>query len=157
MIRAGDEPSPARSGQVDETEAKALQTVLAAAHAAVYAYALIGAKGQGGTRRRAVERLDRLTERRDRLAGRVSNSGRRPDPPAAGYALPFEVRSETSLRALARQVEQALAAADADLVAGAAPGRRLEAADWLAEDSVAAAAWGSDDEPFPGLPERSTR
>jgi hypothetical protein len=142
--------------RLPEGEAKALQAGLAAVHAAVYAYAVIGAKARGATRLRATNRLERLTERRDQLAGRISAAGRRPVPPAAGYALPFEVRTDTSLRALGGQVEQGLASADADLVAAAATRHRLEAADWLAEDSLAAVAWGADDEAFPGLPERST-
>jgi Domain of unknown function (DUF4439) len=155
---SSDRSSSGRSsaGRVTETEAEAWQAGLAAVHAGIYAYALIGAKTRGATRRRATDRLERLSRRRDLLAGRISAAGRRPVPPAAGYALPFDVRTDTALRALGGRVERALASADADLVAGTTTGYRLQAADWLAEDSVAAIAWGADDDAFPGLPERST-
>jgi hypothetical protein len=156
-----EKPSPTSDthppGRLSEAEAGALQAVLAAANAAVYAYGIIGGQGPATRRNRMTARLDQHGARRDAVAARLSAVGRRPAPAAAAYALPFPVRSMADLPKLGAHVERALAVADAGLVAAAAPGRRVEAADWLAEDARAAAAWQDLPEPFPGLPERATR
>jgi hypothetical protein len=95
------------------------------------------------------------TLQRDLLAARLSAAGRRPPAGEPAYALPFEVASAAAARALAAHVETALAAHYADLVAAAAPGRRREAAGWLARAATAAQRWGATPTPFPGLPERA--
>lgn len=135
-------------------EAAALSAALAAQHAAVYAYAMVGAQGGASSLPQARRRLQDHAVRRDVLAARLSAAGQRPVPAEPAYAMPFPVRSPTAARALAAHVEGALAAVYADLVAAAAPGRRVEAARWLAENAVAAVRWGGRPVPFPGLPER---
>lgn len=135
--------------------AKALESLLAAEQAAVYAYGIVGAQGSTADRVRAADALQRHAARRDLVAARLS-AARRPVPPAPpGYTLPFPVHSRSAARDLAAHVESAVSDANADLVAAAPAAARLEPARWLAESATAAQAWGATAQTFPGMPERS--
>lgn len=140
-----------------DKEADALAAVLAAEHAAVYAYGVVGGQCDERHRVSAEQSLQQHAARRDILASRLAVAGRRPLPASPAYALPFEVDSPASALALAAHVELAVAAANADLVAASAPGRRLEPSRWLGENAVAARRWGARSAAFPGLPERAGR
>ncbi len=147
-------PTPAPTSLPDG-EARALAQVLAAEHAAVYAYGVVGAQCDDAHRDLAEQRLQQHAARRDLLAARLTTARRTPPPAAPAYGLPFPVDSPAEARDLAAHVELAVAAANADLVAAAAPERRLEPARWLAQNAVAARTWRARSTAFPGLPERS--
>jgi len=136
-------------------EVAALVSALEAEQAALYAYGLVGARGGAPARAPATAALQAHGLQRDLLAARISVAGRRPPAGEPAYALPFEVSSAATARALGAHVETALAARYADLVAAAAPGRRREAATWLTRAAEAARRWGAAPTPFPGLPERA--
>jgi hypothetical protein len=136
-------------------ELGALVAALEGEQAALYAYGLVGARGGTSARTPAAAALQAHALQRDLLAARVSAAGGRPPAGEPAYALPFEVSSPTTARALAAHVETALAARYADLVAAAAPGRRREAAGWLTRAAETARRWGAARTPFPGLPERA--
>ncbi len=138
-----------------DAEAEALGAVLAAEHAAVYAYGVVGAWCDDRRRPLAEQRLQQHAARRDLLAARLTTAKRTAPAAEPAYALPFPVDSPATAVALAAHVEVALAAVNADLVAASAAARRWEAARWLAENSVAARRWGAADTAFPGLPERA--
>ncbi len=142
---------------ISQDEAGALAAVLAAEQAALYAYGVVGGRVARSRRRLAQDALTRHAARRDLVAGRLSAAGRTPSPASPGYALPFPVDSERSARALAARVEEAVAAATADLVAAARGSARLEAGRWLAEAATTAWRWGAATTSFPGLPERSAQ
>jgi hypothetical protein len=140
---------------VADGEARALAAVLAAEDAAVYAYGVIGAQGSAASQAAALTALAAHAGQRDAVAAVLERAHRTPAPEVPGYRLPFAVTDDASARRLAAAIETALAAAQADLVSAADPSRRHLAAEWLAVTAVAAAAWGAQVTPFPGLPERS--
>jgi hypothetical protein len=142
---------------IPAAQTQALETLLAAEQAAVYAYGVVGAQGSSADRSRAAVALQRHAARRDLLAARLSAGGRRPTPAAPAYALPFPVRSRASARALAAHVESAVSDANADLVAATPAAQRVEPARWLTESATAARTWGAVGQTFPGMPERSPR
>jgi hypothetical protein len=149
-------PSPAPTSLPDD-EANALAQVLAAEHAAVYAYGVVGAQCDDDAHRDLAEqRLQQHAARRDLLAARLATAQRTAPPAAPAYGLPFAVDTPAEALDLAAHVELAVAAANADLVAAAAPERRLEPARWLGQDAVAARTWRARSTAFPGLPERSS-
>jgi len=145
----------ATAAALSAAEVGALVAALEAEEAALYAYGLVGARGGSPARAPAAAALQAHTLQRDLLAARISTAGRRAPAGEPAYALPFDVSSATTARALAAHVETALAARYADLVAAAAPGRRREAAGWLTRTAEAARRWGAARTPFPGLPERA--
>ncbi|MGN6299868.1 MAG: DUF4439 domain-containing protein [Angustibacter sp.] len=151
-------PTPTPSAAptaLPDAEARALAQVLAAEQAAVYAYGVVGAQCDDAHRDLAEQRLQQHAARRDLVAGRLSTAHRTPAAGPPAYGLPFPVDSPAKARDLAAHVELAVAAANADLVAAAAPERRLEPARWLAQNAVAARSWQPRSVAFPGLPERS--
>ena len=147
--------SPSSPSTIGSAEAKALEALLAAEQAAVYAYGVVGAQGSSADRGKAALALQRHAARRDLVAARLSRAGRGPAPAAPAYALPFPVHTRASARALAAHVESAVSDANADLVAAAPAAQRVEPARWLAESATAAQTWGAVGQTFPGMPERS--
>lgn len=136
-------------------ETRALQRVLAAEHAVVYAYGVAGARLDGAQQQRARQEWDRHRARRDELERTVATRGDQPVPPAPAYALPDPVRIAPEATAALTLVEERLGAVWADAVASLTGDLRLLAARGLADAAVAAAEWrGGRSVPFPGLPER---
>jgi hypothetical protein len=136
--------------------AQALQALLAAEQAAVYAFGVVGAQGAAADRTQAGVALQKHAARRDLVAARLSAAGRTPPPAPPGYTLPFPVHTPVQARALAAHIESAVSDANADLVAATPPADRLEPARWLAESAQAAALrWGAQMVAFPGMPERA--
>ncbi|MEU1854052.1 DUF4439 domain-containing protein, partial [Streptomyces sp. NPDC019990] len=72
-------------------ELRALQAALAAEHAAVYGYGVVGGRIGAGRRVEARMAYDAHRARRDALVREVKDLGGRPAAAAAGYALPFPV------------------------------------------------------------------
>lgn len=129
------------------SETPALQSMLAAEHAAVYAYGVVGGVlGAASAQSAAAYAAHR--GRRDQLTAMVG-----PDAVAAEpvYELPFEVSRPRQARRLAVHVEQRCAAAYAAAVARTTGERRMYAARGLTDCAVRGLAWGADPEPFPGL------
>ncbi|MFC5911629.1 DUF4439 domain-containing protein [Streptacidiphilus monticola] len=144
---AGPAPSPA--------ELEALQGALAAEHAAVYGYGVLGAQLGGKARARAQSCYALHRELRDALSARISAAGGRPVAAAAGYRLPFAVADAASAQRLAATLEDRLAAVWANGVRAATGARRGEAAGHLLRAALRAQAWGAALSAFPGLPERA--
>ncbi|MEV5518803.1 DUF4439 domain-containing protein, partial [Streptomyces flaveolus] len=92
----------------------ALQAALAAEHAAVYGYGVVG--GRIGEDRRAEARTayDAHRARRDALAREVGDLGGRPVAAAAGYALPFAVPDAAAAVRLAAELESRTAGVYSD-------------------------------------------
>ena len=135
-------------------ELDALQAALAAEHAAVYGYGVVG--GQIGEARRPEARLawDAHRARRDALARAVRDLGGEPVAANAGYALPFPVEGSAAAVRLAARLEERIAGVYADLVRATSGTRRGDAAGALREASVRAVRWGAGSVAFPGLAER---
>ena len=139
---------------MSRAEITALQAALAAEHAAIYGYGVLGARLTGREQQRARAAYDAHRARRDELAALVRD--RREDPAAAApaYELPFPVADRSAARRLAVRLEEGVAAAYADLVAAGAGHIRELAALALQEVAVRAATWRGSSVPFPGITER---
>ncbi|MFE0811989.1 ferritin-like domain-containing protein [Streptomyces sp. NPDC058794] len=141
--------------KAEDRELDALQAALAAEHAAVYGYGVVG--GRIGEERRAEARTayDAHRARRDSLAREVRDLGAQPVSAAAGYALPFEVPDAASAVRLAAELEDRVAGVYSDLVRAVGGDRRAAAAGALREAAVRAVRWRGGSVAFPGLAERA--
>jgi hypothetical protein len=138
-----------------ERELGALQAALAAEHAAVYGYGVVGGRIRQERRAEARTAYDAHRARRDALVREVRDLGGTPVAAAAGYALPFPVTdSDTAVR-LAAELEERVAGVYSDLVRAAEGGRRGTAAAALREAAVRAVRWRGGSVAFPGLAERA--
>ncbi|MFI2435069.1 ferritin-like domain-containing protein [Streptomyces sp. NPDC018693] len=136
-------------------ELQALQAALAAEHAAVYGYGVVGGRILEGRRTEARAAYDAHRARRDALAREVRDRGATPVAASAGYALPFPVADSAAAVRLAAELEDRVAGVYSDLVRASAGARRREAAGALREAAVRAVRWRGDSVAFPGLAERA--
>jgi hypothetical protein len=135
------------SGQLGTTQGAALQEALAAEHAAVYAYGVIGGV-LGATSAQTTAAYAAHRGRRDQLTARIGPAAVAAEP---AYELPFAVSGPAQARRLAVQVERRCAEVYADVVSRTTGAARMYAARGLTECSVRALSWGADFEAFPGL------
>ncbi|WP_461011933.1 ferritin-like domain-containing protein [Streptomyces capparidis] len=132
----------------------AAQSALAAEHAAVYGYGVVGARLDEGRRTRARSAWDAHRARRDALERTVRDLGGRPRAAAPAYALPRPVPDAAAAVELAAELEDRVAAVYADLVRHTRGELRRDAAAALREAAVRAVGWRGRSTAFPGLPER---
>jgi hypothetical protein len=136
------------------TALDALQTALAAEHAAVYGYGVAGAHLRGSAQAQARAAHDAHRAHRDQLSQLIHSRKGEPAGAAPAYSLPFPVASGAAARRLATRLEDGVAAAYADLVAAAGDqALRQLAARALQEAAVRAVRWRGRSLPFPGLTE----
>ncbi|MEU6687652.1 ferritin-like domain-containing protein [Streptomyces sp. NPDC046832] len=141
--------------QEKDRELRAVQAALAAEHAAVYGYGVVGGKIGDGKRAEALTAYDAHRARRDALVREVKDLGGRPVAASAGYALPFQVPDSAAAVRLAAELEDRVAGVYADLVRAAGGGRRALAVEALREAAVRAVRWRGESVAFPGLAERA--
>lgn len=132
----------------------AVQAALAAEHAAVYGYGVVGARVGEERRAEATAAYAAHRARRDSLARTARDLGAKPAAAAAGYALPFAVPDAAAAVRLAAELEDRVAGVYADLVRAAEGPLRREAAGALREAAVRAVRWRGSGVAFPGLAER---
>ena len=155
---ADDTSSP---GALDEnTENAALGEALAAEHAAVWGYGVVGGATADDMRQQAAVAEAAHRDVRDQVAALLA--GREADVVDAegGYALPFPVLSEVDAAALGAVLEDGTAAAWVRVLDQAAERSTRElAVGVLSAAEVRAVAWrvaagqSPVTRPFPGLPE----
>ncbi|MFF0394049.1 ferritin-like domain-containing protein [Kitasatospora sp. NPDC004615] len=146
---ASPSPSPAPV-PLPTADADALQSALAAEHAAVYGYGVVGAFLPVGPQRedgRAAYAAHQA--RRDAWQRLLGTGGVSPTAAAPGYRLPFQVKDAATAAQLAAHLETQLTAAYADLCATTA--LRPQAAAALRESALRAVHWGADLPALPGL------
>ncbi|MFE9627957.1 ferritin-like domain-containing protein [Streptomyces sp. NPDC006527] len=136
-------------------ELAALQAALAAEHAAVYGYGVVGGRVREERRTEARAAYDAHRARRDALAREVRDLGAEPVAASAAYALPFPVPDSAAAVRFAADLEERVAGVYSDLVRATAGARRREAAGALRETAVRAVRWRGGSVAFPGLAERS--
>nr|WP_063818148.1 ferritin-like domain-containing protein [Herbidospora sakaeratensis] len=129
----------------------ALSKALAAEHAAVYAYGVIGAKTSGALRVRATTGFDAHRARRDQLRALMRRRGETPAEPGT-YQLPFEVTTAAQAARLAAYVEERVCAAYVELSADTDPGLRRLAVLATQEAAVRGFGWQPQITAFPGMP-----
>ncbi|CCG04586.1 DUF4439 domain-containing protein [Blastococcus saxobsidens] len=133
---ADDESTPTAS------ENAALSDALAAAHAAVWGYGVVGATLPTQARAAAVAAEDAHRDIRDALVALLDERGAEPVLPEAGYALPFPVLSDVDAAALAAVLEDGVSAAWVRVVDGAAErSTRALATEVLSAAEVRAVGW----------------
>ncbi|GAA3166411.1 MULTISPECIES: ferritin-like domain-containing protein [Streptomyces] len=147
-------PSP-RSADARPTQLSAVQSALAAEHAAVYGYGVVGGRIADDRRKEAREAYDAHRARRDALRRTVRDLGGTPAASAAAYELPFPVPDAAAAVRLAAELEDRLAAVYAGLVRAGDERRRADAAAALREAAVRAVRWRGSGVAFPGLVERA--
>ncbi|WP_019634039.1 DUF4439 domain-containing protein [Actinomadura atramentaria] len=139
-----------------------LGAAVAAEHAAVYGYGVLGARLSGAARETATLVWNAHRAARDALADRLTALGA-PVPAAAPvYRLPVRATDARSAARLAALLEDGVAAGYAGLAGAADPALRTLAARAMQEAARRAAHWraraGESPDPvsaFPGLPSSS--
>ncbi|MFJ8077975.1 DUF4439 domain-containing protein [Streptomyces sp. NPDC096176] len=138
------------AGQLD-----AVQAALAAEHAAVYGYGVVGGRVGDDQENEAAAAHAAHRARRDSLERTVRDLGGEPSAAAAAYALPFSVPDAAAAIRLAAVLEDRVAGVYADLVRATDGPLRLDAAGALREAAVRAVRWRGSGVAFPGLAERA--
>ncbi|TKA04569.1 ferritin-like domain-containing protein [Actinacidiphila oryziradicis] len=133
----------------------AVQAALAAEHAAIYGYGVVGARIGEARRGEAQQAYNAHRARRDSLRRTVRDLGGTPAAAAPAYALPFAVPDATAAVRLATVLEERVATVYADLVRSATADLRREAAGALRDAAVRAVGWRGGSVAFPGLAERA--
>jgi hypothetical protein len=133
------------------TAVMALQAVLAAEHAVIYGYGVVGAMLSGSEQ--ATARADWTThqESRDSLAAMLVKRGATPVAASPAYRLPFPVTNAKSARKLAAALEADVTRAYLGLVAVTEPELRSFAARQMQAAATRAAAWRGTTVAFPGM------
>lgn len=141
-------------------ENTALQQVLAAEHAAVWGYGVVGDALPDNARGPADASLAAHRDARDRVAALLDERSVTPVPSKAGYALPFPVLSAHDAAALAVHLEDGVSRAWVRLLDQAAErSTRQLAVDALSAAEVRAVGWRAAagttpvTSAFPGLPD----
>ncbi|HEY5836689.1 ferritin-like domain-containing protein [Streptomyces sp.] len=132
----------------------AAQAALAAEHAAVYGYGVVGGRVTAARQAEARQAYDAHRARRDAMIRTVTDLGAVPVTTAAGYALPFPVPGPAAAARLAAFLEERVAGAYGDLVRASIGDIRRDAASALREAAVRAVRWNGGSVAFPGLAER---
>ncbi|WP_128435249.1 ferritin-like domain-containing protein [Streptomyces cyaneus] len=133
----------------------ALQAALAAEHAAVYGYGVVGGRIREERRTEARSAYDAHRARRDALAREVRDLGAEPAAASAAYALPFPVQDSAAAVLFAAELEDRVAGVYSDLVRATEGELRGTAAEALREAAVRAVRWRGESVAFPGLAERA--
>jgi hypothetical protein len=136
---------------------QALQATLAAEHAAVYVYGVLGGRVSTAQDPRVASLVrsayDTHRARRDRLRTVISDLDRTPVGPEAAYAVDADDRDGSHLAAVALVTEERCAAVYAQLVASTVDDQRRWAVEALTDASLRALTFGGRPETWPGAPE----
>lgn len=129
-----------------------LGTALAAEHAAVYAYGVIGARTKGSLRAAATAAFNAHRARRDQLRGLIAARGGTPVEPNPSYGLPITPSTAAQAVELAVLVERGVTAAYLELTASPDAAVRRMAALAMQECAVRSYGLRPEIESFPGMP-----
>ncbi len=138
-------------------KAAALQATLAAEHAAVFVYGVLGGRVSSvddpltAARLRAAYEAHRA--RRDQLRSVIADLGKEPVAAAAGYRVDAHTRAAADLLRVARRTEDRCAGFYAQLVASSVGGHRRWAIEALTDSAVRLLDLGGTATPYPGAPE----
>ena len=144
-------PAPPAPRSAAATTA-ALQSALAAEHAAVYGYGIVGANLTGSMQAAAMTDWVAHQVARDTLEAMLRPRGSEPVPAAAAYRLPVTVRTPSQAVSLAVLLEDRVATTYLSLVALSGVSIRQFGALQVRAAALRAAAWRGSTVPFPGLP-----
>lgn len=134
----------------------ALQPCLAAEHAAMFGYGVLGgvisaAVSDTASAKAAIAAYDVHRTRRDDLTQLIDAAGGRPVAAKATYGLPFPVAGIPTARRLARHLEAGCASVYARATAATTGDTRRMMSDAVTDCAVRGGRWGSPPAAFPGL------
>ncbi len=137
----------------------ALQSCLAAEHAALYGYGIVAAVVNHTRRdspddRQATTYLIAHRQRRDELVTRLDSLGAQPVAALPAYDPSFDVTTAAAAVRLGRLIEQRCAAVYASAVAESSGNVRRDLARSVGVSAIAAVSWGARPAPFPGTRRR---
>lgn len=139
------------------TPLEALQATLAAEHAAVYVYGLLGGRisraAEPGLARDLASAYAVHRARRDQLLGLVGDLGVQPVAAEVAYEPATRARTADQCREAAVVLEEGCAATYATAVGSTAVAYRQWAIDALEDAAVRLLGFGGEPGPFPGLVE----
>jgi hypothetical protein len=143
------------------TETEALQTTLAAEHAAVYVFGLLGSRTSAQAEAALYDELRAAyevhRERRDTLIGEIAALGATPAAAAAAYTPPAGLDTSEGRYAAALALERGCASTYAALVAATTGARRGAAVGFLNDAAVRELSFRGTPEIFPGADEYADR
>ena len=138
------------------TRLESLQATLAAEHAAVHLYAVLGAQtsqsAQPDLYDALVDAYRHHRARRDQLVALVTDTGAQPVAAAPAYELP-PLGDVARVRSAAVDLEDSCAATYAAMVATTSGSTRRWAVTALTDSAVRLVGLGAAPEPFPGAPD----
>lgn len=118
-----------------------LVTALAAEHAALYGYGVVGAHVTGAARESVKEAEEAHRSRRDALARLIAARGQEATPAEAAYTLPFPVTNTSGAVKLATHIEERAAAVWRAAVSATAGDDRKIALAALIDCATRASSW----------------
>lgn len=137
------------------TPVQALQKALAAEHAAVHLYGLLGAQSSKSRQPVLFARLEQTYDQhraaRDRLTVLVSAKGRDPVAAKVDYVVPGPTSSPAQIEAVARRIERRVTRTYGELVANTSGSDRRWAISALDSAAAREIAFGIPPSHFPGL------
>jgi Domain of unknown function (DUF4439) len=137
------------------TPVQALQKALAAEHAAVHLYGLLGAQSSKSRQPTLFRKLDQTYEAhraaRDRLTVLVNAKGRDPVAAKVDYVVPGPTSSPAQIEAVARTIERRVTHTYGELVANTAGSDRQWAIAALDASALREVSFGVKPSNFPGL------
>ncbi|HEY1920098.1 MAG TPA: ferritin-like domain-containing protein [Streptosporangiaceae bacterium] len=134
------------------TGVAALQAALAAEHAAVYGYGVVGAMLAGPARARARAHWLAHQVARDSLEATLTKLGATPAAASPAYDLPFAVTGAASAKRLAAAIEEGVTAVYLGMVAVNDPALRTFGAKAMQTAANRAVTWSGSTVAFPGMP-----
>ncbi|MEO3810095.1 ferritin-like domain-containing protein [Sphaerisporangium sp. B11E5] len=134
----------------------ALNKVLDAEHAAVYAYGVVGARTAASQRAAATAGFNAHRARRDQLRGLITTRSGTPSEAAPGYTLPFPIVTSTDAARLAAYIEDRVTSAYLELTSTEDPDLRRLAAHAMQECTIRAYTWRPTIAALPGWPATPT-
>jgi hypothetical protein len=142
----------ARAARVGAARVGALQAALAAEHAAIYGYGVVGAHLTGTTLAAATSDWIAHQVARDSLEALLRSSGAQPVAAAVAYRLPHPVRNSAEAKSLAVILEDRVTAAYLGVVAVTSAAIREFGARGVVAAARRAVTWRGRTVAFPGLP-----
>lgn len=135
----------------------ALQQTLAAEHAAVYVYGVLGGRVSSAADPQTAAKLEAAYEvhraRRDQLRSVIADLHKEPVAAAPGYRVDVRSRESAELLRVARLTEDRCAGVYAQLVASSVDGQRRWAIAALTDAAVRLLSLGGSPSTYPGAPE----
>ncbi|KRF17899.1 hypothetical protein ASG90_06110 [Nocardioides sp. Soil797] len=137
------------------SDTSALQTALAAEHAAVWLYATLGGQTSQSSQAKLFEVVSSgytaHRGRRDQLVRWIRDAGESPVPSEVGYELPNRLRTPGEVKAAGLQIEQRCAATYSDLVARTVDDERTWAINALIDTGLRELEFGGTPQDLPGI------